>query len=701
MLLSGCFAQVGKGVGSNLGEKPSAPTGWTFSNMSNENDITNNLNPKIMGSSLESENGSRVEIFESATCSMVKSSSVISSGAFIVKGINYARGGADDGSKSYWGRIVRTNGDSSDCVSLELNYTLRSTNTVNPVDSFGLNSVFSTSGNSFFGSGNLFNLYEANLTTGTMNETAGPSLGTGDPVQYTLALAEDNSGTNVYALRFLPIRLFSINKATGNRTTIAQAGLSLNTAHTKMIVNSINSFIYILQADKLVRVSLPGGTQSTVSEVGIGTGPVFTDAKFMAFNSSESEMFVVSKSEKTVSKITMANGNRSVVSNTSQGTGVNFETPISIAINSTNTLAYVVDTGLKSLIEVNLVNGNRRNVSPSATSYGIALDSSKDLKVVSGDLKVQNILSEGKVLEIDLATGKRNYLFNPSVGYGVKIEGGEDFFLTSDEKLIYVIDKFTDKIVKVDVATGSRESVASTYSFDEPFSITLNSSETLAYVYDRTGRNLVEVNISNGNSRVVSSWIIGTGTAVMPTNSESISYSKTDDSVYLAGAFSDMINVRVSDGYRVDVSSASRGTGTNLNGPKRLSLESTGAKAYLVDVLGDNLHEIDISTGNRTILSGGGQGTGPIFSSAFGLSVSPSGASSFIGDLIGHKILKIDNATGNRTLFADYSTGSGPDVFNIDRMRINASGSHIYILLGSGAIIKMDTITGNRTIISY
>ena len=104
-------------------QNPSAPSSWTMAPA--DGSLSNDNTPVITVLALPGEVGSSANLFTDSTCSTgIGSTATISGvGTSQIASITYATGGAQDGLKSYWGRITDAAGNQSPCAAIA-SYTL-------------------------------------------------------------------------------------------------------------------------------------------------------------------------------------------------------------------------------------------------------------------------------------------------------------------------------------------------------------------------------------------------------------------------------------------------------------------------------------------------------------------------------------------------------------------------------------------------
>lgn len=107
---------------------------------------------------------------------------------------------------------------------------------------------------------------------------------------------------------------------------------------------------------------------------------------------------------------------------------------------------------------------------------------------------------------------------------------------------------------------------------------------------------------------------------------------------------------------------------------------------------------IDIATAKRQIISDTSHGTGIAFNNLAGITASANGQL-YVADNGGNSVLKIDTATGNRTVIADKTTQPEPVDYSIDVAMDPTDTEAVYFLPNStlSYLLKLNTKTNPTT----
>ena len=236
---------------------------------------------------------------------------------------------------------------------------------------------------------------------------------------------------------------------------------------------------------------------------------------------------------------------------------------------------------------------------------------------------------------------------------------------------------------------------------DGPFDIVITNNEKTAYVADTKLDAVLSVNLDTGETAEVSSASKGSGTNI--TNPTGIFLNGAQTKLYVVDSNVDAVfEIDISTGDRTIVSSNSVGTGTSLSYPTRIVLNNAEDKAYLCERDGNrDIIEVDLSTGNRTLISSNSLGTGPSMDIPYGLQINSTDDKLYLADRDTNALLEIDIASGNRVTISDASTGSGPGLNKAHGLRLNFNDTKAYINNSNNdSIIEVDLVTGDRKTIS-
>ncbi len=92
-------------------------------------------------------------------------------------------------------------------------------------------------------------------------------------------------------------------------------------------------------------------------------------------------------------------------------------------------------------------------------------------------------------------------------------------------------------------------------------------------------------------------------------------------------------------------------------------------------------------------------GSGPGFVTPVGIALEADG-SLVVTDSGLEAVVRVDQVSGDRTIISDASTGSGPGVVAPRGIAVEADGSLVVTDSGLEAVVRVDQVSGDRTIIS-
>lgn len=720
ILMAGCFAVPGDGLSiSRSPITPSDPSGWLLSSPSRLNAKSEINKPVIAASGLSGLNGSKIEIYLDSDCTVIQGSATVTNESFSVADIEIPDSFENAGVKQFYGKIISIDNISSNCVDLGISYEFFPQSQL-PL--YGPVSVAVNSANTkaFAVDEETGSLYEIDISTGKRTVLSSASVGTGPSLEEPTGLTLNNDETKAYVLDDDASALYEIDLATGNRRVVSDDSTGTGSGFSGPKAVRLNSsetkaFVIDSSANSLIEVDLATGNRSIVSNSSNGTGPVFNNGMSLAFNSTETKAYVADRFSDALFEIDMATGDRTVISNSSTGTGSNFSDPRGAVLNSDNTKAYVLDVGVDALFEVDLSNGNRTILSNSSFGSGENFSNLKDIAINATGTTAYLVDDDLDVLfAVDLSTGDRTIVSESSVGTGTSFSDPVNLVLNAAGTKIYMLDdnNFAESyLVEIDVATGDRSLISSSArgtgtAFSRATGLVLNASETIAYVADYNQDAIIEVDLATGNRTPFSNSSNGSGSNLtLPTK---IILNNAGTKAYvLDGQFSTsaVFEIDMATGNRTIIASSSRGTGTDLAGPKGIALNTAETKAYVIDnsFSADRLFEVDLVTGDRTILSDSSTGTGTNFGTPLALAYNPSDADVYVADsgISELGIFKVNLSTGNRSYVSSATTGAGPGLISPNAIVLNSDSTKAYVLDKEvDALFEIDMQSGDRKILS-
>ncbi|HVU87427.1 MAG TPA: PEP-CTERM sorting domain-containing protein [Pirellulales bacterium] len=254
-----------------------------------------------------------------------------------------------------------------------------------------------------------------------------------------------------------------------------------------------------------------------------------------------------------------------------------------------------------------------------------------------------------------------------------------------------------DVLVVVDPTTGNRTilsggTVGTGPAITGGYSMSFASDGSLLLA---EGDGLMRIDPATGNRTVISGSIsdfnfLGTG----PTNGWYSSVQFGNQIVLGGGAL-----------LYVDPTTGNR---TNVLGGESIASKDVIASGndLIVSSSGSSFSGIvkfDPATGTQTIISGGGVGTGPAIILPTGIVFDGLGniLVSTIPSLPSGEILRIDPLTGDRTIVSGGGGGTGPSLGGFgDQIAVEPNGMILAVDGGYANLLQIDPTTGDRTILS-
>jgi sugar lactone lactonase YvrE len=243
----------------------------------------------------------------------------------------------------------------------------------------------------------------SDASTGTGPDFQGPS---GIAVESGGNLVVVNGGTDTKAV-------FQVDPASGDRTLISGSipnqtvgtGPELQVP-THMAVEADGNLVVLDDGvNGIIRVTLPGGDRTIVSDNSTGTGPDFQTPLNVAVE-ADGNFVCTDSAMKAVVRVDATNGNRTILSDSSTGTGPDFQAPENIGVESDGNIV-VTDFSLLAVIRVDPVSGNRTIVSGAGVGTGPSFQAPLCMTVqASGFIAVGDAGLE-RVVEVDPTNGNR------------------------------------------------------------------------------------------------------------------------------------------------------------------------------------------------------------------------------------------------------------------------------------------------------
>jgi hypothetical protein len=275
---------------------------------------------------------------------------------------------------------------------------------------------------------------------------------------------------------------------------------------------------------------------------------------------------------------------------------------------------------------------------------------------------------------------------------------------------LIVADLGRDAVFRIDPLTGDRTVLTGLGVGSGPSLLQVRgvAIDRWGQIYvtdaDSTRLRVVRIDPISGSRTLVSGMDRGTGPNLeapfaLAFDSEGELYL-SDISTGLDAIFH--IDIRTGD--RTIVSSSTMGSGPVFGNPTTLAFDASDS-LLVGDQLLDGVFSVDLSSGNRAIVSGHERGTGPPLATPLGMGIAADGmiyVATISGGLTSSSssVVEVNPATGNRLTVSSSSVGSGPGPSSIRGLTIDAAQNLFVVDVELDAVLRVDRVSGNRTVIS-
>ena len=383
-----------------------------------------------------------------------------------------------------------------------------------------------------------------------------------------------------------------------------------------------------------------------------------------------------------------------------------------VAVDGVSGTAYVVDTSTPALLAVNLSDGTRTVFSDATTGVGTNLSTPVDV-AFDGTGSRLLVTDDGldAVIAVDLTTGDRSVFSDGVTGTGAAWVSPAGVAIDSVGGALYVADR-AGLVVQVDLTTGDRTPVSGGATgaggaFSAPTYLDLDLAMDRLHVSDLGLGAILQVNLTTGDRVEVSGPGVGAGDL----------FDQLED-LWLDEAAGRLLvldsdlpavwSVDLASGDRSIFYEFRRGTGDRGLVLDAVAVAPQGAEAIFGVARGDAaIIRIATPSGDRTVLSDAVAGAGPALVDPTDVqSLAPGGVAGLGGGLLVvdrglGALLLVDSATGNRTVLSDGATGAGAPFSDPSGVAVDATGAVAWVTDdGADSVVEVDLATGNRSTIS-
>lgn len=247
-----------------------------------------------------------------------------------------------------------------------------------------------------------------------------------------------------------PELLFTIDLATGDRTTLADINQEFNVYINGIVLDAEAQQLYVQFADKILRVDIQTESVEEISSESVGTGVSIGAYTGMALDIENNRLVVADAPNASLLSVDLDNGDRTLLSKEgSKGEGDALEGATDVELDLSNNIAYVLSQRLGALIKVDLETGDRE----------LLLDSCKD---ANGNEKFPE--DSGSVQNLDFVASKNQILVTAETILTYDVESNTCYAPSSFVSLFdvattdngNVIGSYFNKLYLIDPESGEK-----------------------------------------------------------------------------------------------------------------------------------------------------------------------------------------------------------------------------------------------------
>lgn len=550
-----------------------------------------------------------------------------------------------------------------------------------------------------------------------------------------------------------------------NQAASTQVGVATQRAEIGQIAGSqIVSAAQDTTLNSLSAESLEAISGVVKSADGAGAAAVFNGP--VGITSDGSSLYVSDSGNNTIRKIEIATGLVTTLAGTAAngcldaiGTAASFNKPFGIATDSGN--LYVSDSGNNKIRKINIATGKVTTLAGSGASGsfdGIGTRASfanpNGLTIDKGNLYVADTMNS-KIRKIVISTGVVSTLAGSGMGTALDGSAKRASFaqpsgITAVGGSLYVVDKYSQKIRKVEIETGKVTTLAGgggdvvgrghgngkgkAASFTYPSGIATDGNNL--YVTDSQSQMIRKIEIATGEVTTFAGTgsiglLDGPGSSALFNFPEGITV--IGNSLYVVDSINNRIRkIAISDQAVTTIAGSgpawtrpaseyddesqpepkpdpcSRGTDGTEGGATQIyphAITSDGNNLYVTDSQNHKVYKFEISTGKRSTLAGTGAFIN--FGEGYDESVKLDGAATEAtfyepaGIIINGKNLYVADTRNNRIRKVVIATGEVSTltwITNGEPSGITTDGKNLYVTdTKKHQILKVVIATGQKT----
>jgi hypothetical protein len=352
----------------------------------------------------------------------------------------------------------------------------------------------------------LSTIKEVNLTTGERTvfsqDLLAEPVGTLSGSLYDLALDSDN---DILYIADGSNGIIEMDLITGIRTQLNSGryyGIVFDGANNRLLA-AYNSSVYAIDVTTGVSTTLANNSiASATSNVSL------TSLYGIAHDSTNNRVFVSSLNSDLIIKVDLDDGTRTLVSdNDSYGGDVSFNLPLYLEYDSVNDRVIVTDS---YLIGVDVTTGVRTQLAASVGELdGIGFDSINN--------QVYAVRRGQSLRKFDIPNETNSIVADNSIATATSdTEFGDIWGLEMDfdNNLAYITDWSAKNVIKVDLTTGARNTIADNSTADanntfiSPVEFSWDVTNNRMLVLDSGRGSIIEVDYTSGVRTVISSPVV-------------------------------------------------------------------------------------------------------------------------------------------------------------------------------------------------
>lgn len=460
----------------------------------------------------------------------------------------------------------------------------------------------------------------------------------------------------------------------------------------------------------IIAVDPVSGARSVLSDAGRGSGPPLTSPTGVTWDEENGRALVLDGP--LFNQVLVAideSGAREVVADLGPAIIVG----VALTWDEDLDRALVLDGFGKALHAVDVRNGSTALV--SGPGDGGANEFSLPVAVTWDPVHKEAIVTDlglDALLAVNVQTGTRAILVSPSVGTGAVPRSPVSATWDYAANRILVVDSELGAVLAVSADSGNAVVLSTAYHGAGPAlrtatALSWDPENNRALLADATLRGVMAIDPATGDRTVLSAPSVGSGNQLVAP--VALTWDESMSRVLVVDASPGvLVAIDPTTGQRIVLSDGTDGVQPDLPAPRAVAWDTYNKRAVVVNE--QELVAIEIETGRRSIASRQGiLGDGPGFMAPRAVAVwtsEPGNDVVFVADSAQSALFYVDididtETTGDRAVLSDPSTGSGPNFERPISVAWDPAREQALVIDADlKALIGVDVVTGNRTIIS-